>query len=682
MSEETDSKSNFWFNLIEHMNCNYQKLSYVLIIIFSFLCCIMVTRPLISIGEYATYTLATAALQYEHTIYISEKTFENERKHFPDYYKTFSYHRGEFEKFTHYPRTKNGEFVNVSWYFPGYSASCIPVSMILEFLGLNQSYAFVITNFILLVATLLVVYKYLKVNDKTKFFLLLVLSVNPIIYYTVWPSAEVFIYAFVVMSLVFFFNKAYKRAALFLTIGGAMNTPLMALGIFMIIIFLIDLQKEKGNGKNIIITMYNNIPIIIKYAASYLFIFLAFIYNYIASGNFLTIQSGLTDFGTYYFGRFFAYFFDLNFGFLPWFFIIFILYIVVIGMAVSRLKYRYFLLAAGHICVVLAFSLHIHINCGMSGIARYNAWIAPVMLFVTIIYLFEETNNVKNNQTYSLCRFVSSYPIIKSGVIILSVIYTALMLFQLGFKVDQHNNYIKMQRPARSILNRMPSLYNPLYSTFISRVEHRDGGYDYREPVFYIDTRNNVEIRKILIKRNEKDSIENLLVFGDEKSRLYFEAEIKRIREKGSEFVYLNIPQKYKVEKKFIGISLNSLQVYSNEVQVNESGFFEIYKDGILYGPYITLKPGNYTLKVDCDFDDSMGNPMLTITADIGKKILQNFLLLKGENNISFTLDERFDNVEFVIRNEIFPKIEVKSMFLNMETMNLLSMQKISITKL
>jgi len=119
-----------------------------------------------------------------------------------------------------------------------------------------------------------------------------------------------------------------------------------------------------------------------------------------------------------------------------------------------------------------------------------------------------------------------------------------------------------------------------------------------------------------------------------------------------------------------IPFPLSRFQKYINDVQVNESGFFEIYKDGILYGPYITLKPGNYTLKVDCEFDNSIGNPMLAITTDFGKKIIQTYLLINGENNNSFTLDDKFDNIEFVIRNEIFPKIEVKSMFLNKDDLS------------
>jgi len=507
-------------------------------------------QPIIIVGEFGSYTLTTTALQYEHTIYFSDKTFDNLHEHFPDYYNGLLHNFGSSKNFSHYPVSRNGEFVKASFYFPAYSASCIPVSMIMDFLGKNQSYAFIITNILLLIASLLVVFKYLKVNTKTKFFLLLTLSINPIIYYIIWPSAEVFIYAFVVMSLVFFFNKAYRRSAFFLTIAGSMNITIMALGFFMIIIFFIDLQKEKGNGSSFIMTIYNNISCIIKYAASYIFIFLAFIYNYIISGNiFSTVQSG-ADFNNYYFDRFFAYLFDFNFGLFPWFNIVFLLYVVIIIIAILRLKYHYFLLAAGHIFVTLGFALMDHINSGMSGISRYNAWIAPVMLFITVIYFFEENIDFKTIRYFSLNKLITNYPIIKSGVIILSVFLTTFLMFFLGFQAYRHIQYMIMQRPASFILNRVPDLYNPLYSTFISRVEHRDGGYDYREPVFYIDSRTNHkdQIRKILIRRSEKDTIKNFLIFDDKNSSLYFESKIKKIKEKGSEFIYLNIPPKYKIK--------------------------------------------------------------------------------------------------------------------------------------
>jgi hypothetical protein len=111
-------------------------------------------------------------------------------------------------------------------------------------------------------------------------------------------------------------------------------------------------------------------------------------------------------------------------------------------------------------------------------------------------------------------------------------------------------------------------------------------------------------------------------------------------------------------------ISIITLQRHINDVIKNELGFYEIFKDGILYGPYITLNAGNYNLLVDCDFDNSIGNQTLNISTNFGNNLLQTVPIYNGENHISFTLKEKYDNIEFVIENKNFPKIEVKNMLL------------------
>jgi hypothetical protein len=639
------------------VNINYNKLSIILIIIFTIFCFfIITTQPLPVCGEYETYTLTTMALQYEHTIYFSEKTFENYRKHFPDYYKNLAItSSAEYENFGRSPK-KNGEIVKVSFYFPAYSASCIPVSMVLEILGLNQSYTFVFTNILLFIVALFVVYKLLKVNDKTKFILLLTLSINPIIYYLSWPSAEVFMYTFVVISLVFFFNKAYKRSAFLLTIAGSLNITIMALGIFMIIIFFIDLQKEKGNGKNIIVTIYNNKWVIIEYAASFSFIFLAFIYNYAVSGNFLSTVQSAAAFDIYWFGRFFAYSFDLNFGLFPWFPFIFLLYIAVIVLTVLKLKYHYFLLAAGHICVTMAFSLMYHINCGMSGIHRYNVWIAPVMLFITVIFLFEEIISIGNNNGFLLKRIIPYHQKIIASLIILSNVFTIFILLAVGFRPFEHYNYVTMQHPARFILDRVPAFYNPLYSTFISRVEHRDGGYNYKEPVFYFDSRPNHydEIRKILIRRNEKANIKDFLTFANVKSKVYFESKLNRISNTGNEFVYLNIPPRYDIEKYLPPIEFNKellfgIGYYDNIYLSNGFSYQEIshvwtnQKEAKIKIPIQMTK-----LNLKLIIHGGRLTPSQTVNVEINDKIYGE--LEDGENEFIIKADELINQNYLIIK--------------------------------
>jgi hypothetical protein len=508
--------------------------------------------------------------------------------HFPDYY--------DIDKFTfevkHFPvNYSTGEKVNVSWYFPAYSASCIPISILLSILKLNQSYAFALTNAFLLIAALLAVYKFLKnVTEKTRFFLIMALGINPIVYYVPWASAEVFIYAFIVGSLVFFFNKSYKISAVLLTVAGSMNITVMALGILMIVVFFIDMYAASGKQDNIFKIVYTERWRVLKYAASFCCIIPSFFYNYLATagGSFLSPQGGaIANYGSIglLLSRWLMYLFDLNFGLLPWFAIVFILYIFVIIISAAVREYRFPLLALGHFLVIMGFSLALHINCGMNGIARYNAWSAPMMLFVTIIFIFD-----KHESNKKLKHFINvKTDKLATVAISLSVLLTATMIYRFGI-----GSYVEMLPSSKLVLNNAPALYNPLYSTFISRIEHRDGGYDYREPVYYEDSKRFNEIRKILVRRSEKDSVTDALAFLDDESRAYFMSRLSEISEYGNEYVYLNIPRKYKITK----------NPYVKDIDYSLNLIFHdtaIYNDAVIFLP-VTIKPETY-YKVECDID-------------------------------------------------------------------------------
>jgi hypothetical protein len=182
-----------------------------------------------------------------------------------------------------------------------------------------------------------------------------------------------------------------------------------------------------------------------------------------------------------------------------------------------------------------------------------------------------------------------------------------------------------------------------------------------------------------MINDNKQREAEHLISSGARDDTVYvFENELQAY------LLFTNGMQFYSIDGVTIGLSkadigISSInfppkspsiipyQKYNNEVLKNKSGFFEIYKGGVLYGPYIKLMPDGYTLNIDCEFDDSLGNPELRITDNFGGILLQVAPLSKGENFISFTLNEPHDNIEFVIYNENFPKIEVKNMFLYKE---------------
>ena len=76
----------------------------------------------------------------------------------------------------------------------------------------------------------------------------------------------------------------------------------------------------------------------------------------------------------------------------------------------------------------------------------------------------------------------------------------------------------------------------------------------------------------------------------------------------------------------------------------------ELFPDGIVFGPYITLPQGDYTLKINVSLN-GVERP-LTITSDNGTRILEEHTLSEGENVVQFHLSEEQRGVEFVLKND------------------------------
>ncbi|MCL2819379.1 MAG: hypothetical protein FWD38_00885 [Oscillospiraceae bacterium] len=521
-------------NNIKSMN-KYRLTSFIFIILYACLLMVMARNQPIQaqLGESWLYVMSTAALQYEQSIYITQTTLDNVYYYFYDYHGVAYFYYG-IERFV----VTNGQFL--SYYFPAYSLICIPASVVLGLFGFNQSWAFAITNIGLIIMALFCMLLFLKECDKLKFFLLLVLAINPIVLYVFWASSEIFIWAFLVMSLVFYFNKAYKRSAFFLTVAGSMNMTLMILGFFMIASYFIDLQKEKGVDRNFIKTVFKNFFDVLKYAASFSFIFLALLYNYIASGGESSVATMVgsggipwEDFGATIPQRFFAYLFDLNFGLLPWFLILFLLYPACLIYSFIRNKYEYYLLIIGHLAVMFLFSGMAHINSGMTGISRYNAWAAPIILFTCILWFFKLRQNTdRENITLKRMKIINS---VKISIVSLSVVLTGLLVYDNSYDIAL--GYRTMLAPARVVLNNAPSLYNPLWTTFVSRIENVDGGYAFNRPTIYDDSKGNV--RKILMNPGYAYNLTDMLT-GNEESFEWLNKKITNVELKQG-FQYIDI---------------------------------------------------------------------------------------------------------------------------------------------
>jgi hypothetical protein len=132
---------------------------------------------------------------------------------------------------------------------------------------------------------------------------------------------------------------------------------------------------------------------------------------------------------------------------------------------------------------ITAYCINFHINCGITGIHRYNSWVFAMMMFFLTIEV----------------------PALINRTIVRKFLYSSLMLSAVltvcivCFIVTSANgmNYIEMGPIASYVLEKAPWLYRPYPYTFISKVTHVDGGYTYERPVIYYDEAGYA--RKILV---------------------------------------------------------------------------------------------------------------------------------------------------------------------------------------
>lgn len=85
----------------------------------------------------------------------------------------------------------------------------------------------------------------------------------------------------------------------------------------------------------------------------------------------------------------------------------------------------------------------------------------------------------------------------------------------------------------------------------------------------------------------------------------------------------------------------------------------------VFYGPYTTLRPGNYSLKVTIRAERDISANLYAAT-QAGQNILAQTSVTKtGTYTISFTLEETTDNVEFVLSSDNDAEIEISKIYLS-----------------
>lgn len=489
----------------------------LILLLIGYLILAMMQTPSLE-GESGSFTLLTVSLVETGDFVISEEDYQKAVQLFPSHETYLDWYYHDF-----LPRDEHGNAY--PWYFGIYSFLCIPLFLILRLFQFDSIYSFAITNALLLSAALYLVYKECKLKDDQRLLLILFLGFSPIVQYINWQSYEVATYAFVICAMVYWFTERRKRAALFLSIAGTMNPTAMAFGVFMILeFFFARFQENKWKIHKFIMSCLCDWKQILEYAACFTPCLVPIGITYMFFHRFnMVAMLGVTDVAGIV-TRVLAYLFDLNLGFLPYIPIFLFLTVVVAFFAFKKKEWKYVFAFMGIVATIAGYSITSHINCGMTGIARYNVWTFP-MITIMIFYALEK-------------KIIFSEKRLVIFTEISSLVWCTAIIAVVAFS-PYKGEYIYWSPMAEIVLEYMPQLYNPLPSTFNSRTKHIDGGYDISEPVFYIG--KDGYVRKILIPTDCEYNVRDKLLVNAEDQEL-FEREYRKIDISNSNYCYLNFP--------------------------------------------------------------------------------------------------------------------------------------------
>ena len=563
-------------------------------------------------GEWRSYVLPTISFINDGDFTLSHEDFSVACEWLPEW-EPFITEGGFSVSPTNPFHTKNGDVI--PWYFFTYSLFCVPVMLFLKFLGLSLTKTWCLANTIFYVISLYIVYMYANTNYKNKLLLLLLLIVNPCLYYFRWTSAEVFISSFVIMALTYWSKKLYKPAAFSASIAASMNPVLLLLCLAVGISFLVNMcQNNSINGLHSFMgTVKKNLFCLIRVGICFIPAIVPLIYNLCLVGNInITASAGYASFH-YIPQRFLAYLFDLNYGYFPYFSFVLISYFVVFAASLYYKMFNAILQSILFLFVIMGYCLIGHINCGMTGIARYSVWGSPIMVFVVIMY-YEKVFQKKMRKIIGIMVILT---IIASGGL-LEIYYNNLGL------------YTSFTPLAVVVLDFCPIIYSPLHSTFNSRVNHVDGGYSYTLPIYYTDTDDYA--RKILVDPFSVDTVRTSLL-GSTDDMEWLNQKLNAIKKEE----YISIPRNRKLAKVskleedntiwFSGDNWNANEFIREGVSHSENTFTWTDRNDVAF----SFAPNKYDelkqYKISIYIDGTYNGAQNVIISENGQELYNNIIL-------------------------------------------------------
>lgn len=476
---------------VNHSNkINYIRYSrYVLAAILFCLICGSFITPYQS-GDGQEYMLMTQAFQNHLSPNV---TTEDIKKATAEYRCRFSSEdisdfRGFFESY-------DGK--SYSYHFWLYSLFVLPFKLIIKFFQGNQLGAFYFCNVTMFLSALLYGYFKLRGEEYKQLIWLLLIGINPILFYITWTHAEVFTYSLTCISLIMFYKRNYKSAIFTVSVAAMQNQPIVFLGGLYFIDYCVDYFTVEKNKFKIRFTS-EKVKLFIKpaliTACSFIPFFIPLFFYYINYGTISLIASKSSQFALDW-KKISSLFFDLNYGMMIYIPIALILFFVLFFYNFFVNWYRSLLYGIILFFITFICSLQRNWNPGIAGINRYSVWIVPI-LFYFILFEFNFKKESLKRKLY--------------GLLTVSTIVTGLLVMKDGFFVC-NQGYLEYTPISRWVMENFPQLYNPQEEIFYERYVGAEGLME-RDKDFYpsIISKGNF-IKKIYLKNAQIEALKQLI---------------------------------------------------------------------------------------------------------------------------------------------------------------------------
>ncbi len=492
-------------------------------------------------GESRTYVIATQTLLSSGTLSYTTQDVEYAERLFGKFIsRTRTKYAYSDKTILHKICTADAQqkdFLGRCHYWGSYSAFCIPIYWCCRTFHLfteNLYNAFKVTNIILMMLPLLYLCFYSGVSRVFRVTAFCAVLVSPAAQYLHWASAECFEYSFVTLSLLLMFDTRYYLSAFCLGLAASMNLTLFPASVALFAFFLADhwslLTERKFGlllGKSLLFGLCF-FPVLHAVGTAY-----------IQYGTLTTMSSSplLMRMNPvqmpYYWQRVWAYFFDLNFGMIVYYNVLFLAALFLCPIAIWQRNWRYLILILACLGTVLSYSLMFHINCGMAGVHRYVVWSAPIAVMAVVWFV-------------SMLSARLSFMLVG--------LYATVGLAICAFPLHAH--YVFNSKVAAFVLDNIPRLYSPLYSIFICRENHLDGGicYAYTQPVVHIGKKET----KVLMNQQDLKRFDEFFSVTEDWCP-YVSKLVQKAIANGREYSYLHLPNgAYGVSAKEIYFNGNS----------------------------------------------------------------------------------------------------------------------------